>query len=169
MDFAKLPGEIPGLGPSSTDSAKPPRACMSERMRVQVTLDGQTGVAWLLYLEPSTEGPGTAVSVGAGDPRRMSRVSKNQRCVQWLTTSQHLLQQLDWLIRNRFCMIPIINWLLWNLPFQWWCFCIKTKILPWLGSFLSHILSWKHHSPRALPPPVTLQNFCDVTCGDTRT
>lgn len=85
MNLAKLPGEVPGLGPSSPDCAEPPRACLSEWMRVQVTLDrqtdGQTGVAWLLYLEPSTEGPGTGVSVGAGDPRRMSRVSKSQRCV----------------------------------------------------------------------------------------
>lgn len=109
MDFAKLPGEIPGLGPSSTDSAKPPRACVSEWMRVQVTLKGQAGVAWLLYLEPSTEGPGTAVSVGAGDTRRMSRVSKKSK-VRSLTHNFPALAAAAGLTHPEpFCMISIIN------------------------------------------------------------
>lgn len=65
---------------------------------LQLTLDKQT--LCLLQLEMSTEGHGSAVSVLARDPRRKRRVSKNQRCVHWLTTFQHLLEQLDWVNRK---------------------------------------------------------------------
>lgn len=75
----------------------------------------------------------------------------NTCCSSWTDSSGTVLHIYD--IYHK--LISIINWLRWNLPFPWWYFWIKTKVLPWLGSFLSHILSWK-------PPP-------PPTCGDTRT
>lgn len=110
---------------------------------LQLPLGRQT--LCLLHLELSTEGHRAAVSVLAGDPRPNRRVSTNQRCVHWLTTFRHLgaagLTQPETL-----CMLSIINWLWWNLLFKQRSSVLKTKILDWLGSFLSNILNWKLNS-----------------------
>lgn len=101
LDFATFK-KVPGLGPSSMESDRaPPGLCEGNgcvSWWLQLTLDKQT--LCLLQLEMSTEGHGSAVSVLARDPRRKRRVSKNQRCVHWLTTFQHLLEQLDWVNRK---------------------------------------------------------------------
>lgn len=151
LDLAKLqkvPSEIPGLGPSSMDSARLPRPCVREwgvcpgdsscrwadRRCVCFTWNWAQKVTELLCL-----------CSGRRSQAKQTRQQKSKVCS--LTHDFPTFVGAAGLTQpETLCMLSIINWLWWNLLFKQWSSVLKTKILDWLGSFLSNILNWKLHS-----------------------